>query len=115
MSDDEREVRDFLQSEANHAPQPTRINPATVRRAQLKRAGFLTTAFLGVGIVVGSIGLVAINISKDQSTIDRGPTSEALDPRVTATVEVGRNPQALEVGAGYVWVTVYNRSAPEGF
>ena len=44
MSDSERDNRDFLRAQAAQAPQPTGITSATVRRARLKRAGFLSAA-----------------------------------------------------------------------
>jgi streptogramin lyase len=112
MSDDGRDIRDFLRTEANRAPQPIGITSATILRARRKRAGFLTSTMLGVAILTGGIALAVTRIGSNgppappANNVDTTPAS--LNPRVTATIEVGQFPRAVEVAGGYVWVTVEN-------
>lgn len=107
MNDDARDIRDFLQAEAERAPRPIGITEATVRSALLKRAGFLTSSLLLVTILTGGIALAVTGIGGDDplppAQNERTPD---LNPRVTATIAVGQYPRAVEVLGGYVWVTV---------
>lgn len=119
MSDDRRDIRDFLQAEADRAPQPTGITAATVRRARLKRAGFLTSSLLLVAILTGGIAFGFTSMGRDVPPVppaqNEGTTPTDLNPRVTATIAVGRYPRAVEVLDGYVWVTVDDPGSEEGF
>lgn len=113
MSDNERQIRHLLHAEADRAPQPTGITSATVRRAQLKRAAFLTTSILGVAIITGGLAVGVTSIGNDVPPVppaqneDTTPTD--LNPRVTARIPVGSEPLTVVVGEGAVWVAFLER------
>jgi hypothetical protein len=119
MNNDDRDIRAFLEAEAQRAPQPTGIAPVTVRRARLKRAGVLTSSLLLAAILLGGIALAVTSIGNDGAPIlpaqdeDTAPTN--LNPRVSATIAVGQFPRSVEVGYGYTWVTVDNSDGSPRF
>jgi hypothetical protein len=119
MSNDARDIRAFLEAEAQRAPQPTGITPTTVRRARLKRAGLVTSSLLLAAITVGGIALTVSTIRSDAPPVPPSQHEDAappdVNPRVTATIPVGQFPRSVEIGYGYAWVAVNDPDQSPGF
>lgn len=81
MDNNEGDIRRFLETEAALAPKPTAIPATTVRKARLKRAGFLLSSVVGVGILTGgvAVGVTALR--------DDAPHVSPADPDQTPTPE----------------------------
>ncbi|HYN35864.1 MAG TPA: hypothetical protein VEV82_02705 [Actinomycetota bacterium] len=109
MDNNERDIRRFLETEAERAPKPTSIAAATVRRARHKRVGLLISAILGVTVLTASVAVGVTALRDDE------PRISPADPDQTPTPdEASRTHSDDKLGLTITTPAEWTVEMPEG-